>query len=134
MQTKLTKRVKQSPPFWLSLFRTKQLVNISFPTSNIARYAGFVKVLLKIFNVLGGDIINASDKAFVIKVRKRMIDLGINQRILAEKIGISPAYISQIFTGERDLTIDIQRRIIDVLWQKEPNEEIGKRRNNDKYT
>ena len=74
----------------------------------------------------GGDIINASDKAFVIKVRKRMIDLGINQRILAEKIGISPAYISQIFTGERDLTIDIQRRIIDELWQKEPNE-TGKR-------
>ena len=127
LQTKLTKRVKQSPPFWLSLFRTKQLVNISFPTSNIAHYAGFVKVLLKIINILGGDIINASDKAFVIKVRKRMIDLGINQRILAEKIGISPAYISQIFTGERDLTIDIQRRIIDVLWQKEPNEETEKR-------
>ena len=102
-------------------------MNISFPTSNIAHYAGFVKVLLKIFNILGGDIINASDKAFVIKVRKRMIDLGINQRILAEKIGISPAYISQIFTGERDLTIDIQRRIIDVLWQKEPNEETEKR-------
>ena len=102
-------------------------MNISFPTSNIAHYAGFVKVLLKIINILGGDIINASDKAFVIKVRKRMIDLGINQRILAEKIGISPAYISQIFTGERDLTIDIQRRIIDVLWQKEPNEETEKR-------
>ena len=102
-------------------------MNISFPTSNIAHYAGFVKVLLKIINILGGDIINASDKAFVIKVRKRMIDLGINQRILAEKIGISPAYISQIFTGERDLTIDIQWRIIDVLWQKEPNEETEKR-------
>lgn len=83
--------------------------------------------MLLFYKIFGGDIINASDKAFVIKVRKRMIDLGINQRILAEKIGISPAYISQIFTGERDLTIDIQRRIIDVLWQKEPNEETGKR-------
>lgn len=103
-------------------------MNISCPTSNIAHYARFVKVLLLLFyKIFGGDIINASDKAFVIKVRKRMIDLGINQRILAEKIGISPAYISQIFTGERDLTIDIQRRIIDVLWQKEPNEETGKR-------
>lgn len=103
-------------------------MNIGFPTTNIAHYAGFVKVLLLLFyKNFGGDIINASDKAFVIKVRKRMIDLGINQRILAEKIGISPAYISQIFTGERDLTIDIQRRIIDVLWQKEPNEETGKR-------
>ena len=102
-------------------------MNIGFPTTNIAHYASFVKILLLLFyKIFGGDIINASDKAFVIKVRKRMIDLGINQRILAEKIGISPAYISQIFTGERDLTIDIQRRIIDVLWQKEPNE-AGKR-------
>lgn len=65
----------------------------------------------------GGDIINASEKVFVIKARKRMIDLGINQRILAKRIGVSAAYISQIFSGERSLTVDIEQRIKNELWQ-----------------
>lgn len=47
-----------------------------------------------------------------------MIDLEINQRVLARKIGVSPAYISQIFSGERSLTIDIERRIKNELWDK----------------
>ena len=61
--------------------------------------------------------INASEKAFVIKARKRMIDLGINQRILAERIGVSAPYISQIFKGERSLTVDVERRIKNELWK-----------------
>ena len=61
--------------------------------------------------------INASEKAFVIKARKRMIDLGINQRILAKRIGISAPYISQIFSGDRPLTPDIERRIKNELWK-----------------
>ena len=61
--------------------------------------------------------INASEKAFVIKARKRMIDLGINQRILAKRIGISDSYISQIFSGNRPLTLDIERRIKNELWK-----------------
>ena len=61
--------------------------------------------------------INASEKAFVIKARKRMIDLGINQRILAERIGVSAPYISQIFNGERSLTEDVEKRIKLVLWK-----------------
>ena len=61
--------------------------------------------------------INASEKAFVIKARKRMIDLGINQRILAERIGVSAPYISQIFSGDRSLTPDIERRIKSELWK-----------------
>ena len=61
--------------------------------------------------------INASEKAFIIKARKRMIDLGINQRILAKRIGISDSYISQIFSGNRPLTLDIERRIKNELWK-----------------
>ena len=61
--------------------------------------------------------INASEKAFVIKARKRMIDLGIKQRILAERIGLSAPYISQIFKGERALTVDVERRIKNELWK-----------------
>lgn len=61
--------------------------------------------------------ITASEKAFVIKARKRMIDLGINQRMLAERIGVSAPYISQIFSGERSLTEDVEQRIKNELWK-----------------
>lgn len=46
-----------------------------------------------------------------------MIDLGINQRILAERIGVSAPYISQIFKGERALTVDVEQRIKNELWK-----------------
>ena len=46
-----------------------------------------------------------------------MIDLGINQRILAERIGLSAPYISLIFKGERALTADVEQRIKNELWK-----------------
>lgn len=116
---KIHKEDKATLAVNLSSFTAKRFVKYFLLTHNIAQMSCFVKILLLLFlTKAGGDIINASEKAFVIKARKRMIDLGINQRILAKRIGVSAAYISQIFTGERSLTVDIEQRIKNELWHE----------------
>ena len=63
----------------------------------------------------GGGNITAKEKAFVIKTRKRMITVGINDRELAEKLNISRSYLSMIFSGSRTMTKEIRERIRLVL-------------------
>lgn len=63
----------------------------------------------------GGETITAKEKAFVIKARKRMVTVGMNDRDLAEKLNISRSYLSMIFSGSRTMTEDIRERIRLVL-------------------
>ena len=63
----------------------------------------------------GGGNITAKEKAFVIKVRKRMVTVGMNDRELAEKLNISRSYLSMIFSGSRTMTEEIRERIRLVL-------------------
>lgn len=65
--------------------------------------------------IKGGVIITAKEKAFVIKARKRMVTVGMNDRELAEKLNISRSYLSMIFSGSRTMTEDIRERIRLVL-------------------
>lgn len=60
-------------------------------------------------------IITAKEKAFVIKARKRMVVIGMNDRELAEKLGMSRSYISMVFSGKRALTDEVKERIRLVL-------------------
>lgn len=63
----------------------------------------------------GGENITAKEKAFVIKARKRMVTVGMNDRELAEKLNISPSYLSMLFSGSRTMTDEIRGRIRLVL-------------------
>lgn len=63
----------------------------------------------------GGETITAKEKAFVIKARKRMVVIGMNDRELAEKLGMSRSYISMMFSGKRALTDEVKERIRLVL-------------------
>ena len=63
----------------------------------------------------GGGNITAKEKAFVIKARKRMVTVGMNDRELAEKLNISRSYLSMIFSGSRTMTEEIRERIRLVL-------------------
>ena len=63
----------------------------------------------------GGGNITAKEKAFVIRARKRMITVGMNDRELAEKLNISRSYLSMIFSGSRAMTEEIRERIRLVL-------------------
>lgn len=60
-------------------------------------------------------IITAKEKAFVIKARKCMVTVGMNDRELAEKLNISRSYLSMIFSGSRAMTEEIRERIRLVL-------------------
>ncbi len=51
----------------------------------------------------------------MLKVRKRLIDLDMNQRSLAAKAGLSKSYISQLLKGKRTLSDDIKQRIMTAL-------------------
>lgn len=48
-------------------------------------------------------------------IRERMFDQGLNQKELAEKLGISPSRVSEYLNGKTDPTISVARRIHDVL-------------------
>lgn len=63
----------------------------------------------------GGGNITTKEKAFVIKARKRMVTVGMNDRELAEKLNISRSYLSMIFSGSRTMTEEIRERIRLVL-------------------
>lgn len=63
----------------------------------------------------GGENITAKEKAFVIKARKRMVTVGMNDRELAEKLNISRSYLSMLFSGSRTMTDEIRERIRLVL-------------------
>lgn len=44
--------------------------------------------------------------AFVDNVRERMADLGLSQKDLAERLGVTQGYVSQILSGHRRPGLD----------------------------
>lgn len=55
------------------------------------------------------------EKAFVKRVRKRLIDLEWKQRTLAQRLGVDESYVSMLLNGKRAITADLKRRITDVM-------------------
>ncbi len=58
---------------------------------------------------------NEREKAFVKRVRKRLIDLEWEQRTLAQRLGVDESYVSMLLNGKRSITADLKRRITDVM-------------------
>lgn len=58
---------------------------------------------------------NEREKAFVKRVRKRLIDLEWEQRTLAQRLGVDESYVSMLLNGKRTITADLKRRITDVM-------------------
>ncbi|MGI6225709.1 MAG: helix-turn-helix domain-containing protein [Peptococcales bacterium] len=54
-------------------------------------------------------------KEIVRRIKKYMKDRGLNQGELAEKIGISSGYISELFTCKKDMNLRVIKGIADVL-------------------
>lgn len=64
-------------------------------------------------------MIIAESKNFGIEVKKRLLDIGMKQTELAEKVGVSESYISEVLSGKRD-AIDTRKKILSII-----GEEIG---------
>lgn len=64
-------------------------------------------------------LIIAESKNFGIEVKKRLLDIGMKQTELAEKVGVSESYISEVLSGKRD-AIDTRKKILSII-----GEEIG---------
>ena len=52
------------------------------------------------------------------KIKKRMIDLGMSSKELAEKLEIDPRYVSKILRGERS-GLKYRKRIREILKMEE---------------
>lgn len=52
------------------------------------------------------------------KLKKKLIDLGISNKELAEELGIDPRYVSKIIRGERSGR-KYRKRISDILRDRE---------------
>ena len=48
-------------------------------------------------------------------IRKRMTTLGMKQNALAEKVGISPGYLSEILSGKKQPSLDTLERLAEAL-------------------
>ena len=71
-------------------------------------------VILKDAERIPSDVVNALlDGLNPIKIWRK--HRGINQKSLAEMVGIRPAYLSQIETGERDGSVQVLRKIASAL-------------------
>lgn len=55
-----------------------------------------------------------ANKEFGKRVKRRLLDVGMTSRELAEILGIDPRYVSMICTGKRS-GIKYRRRIMDIL-------------------
>lgn len=55
---------------------------------------------------------------FGIEVKKKLIELNVSQKIIAEKLGIKPGYLSDILKGNR-YAPDKRRRIVSILCELE---------------
>lgn len=54
-------------------------------------------------------------QGIAIKVLKKLDMLGWSQKLLAEKLGVSPQQVSKIVSGKENLTIETQIRLQEVL-------------------
>ncbi len=59
-------------------------------------------------------MIIVESKNFGIEVKKRLLDIGMKQTELAEKIGVSESYISEVLSGKRD-AIDTRKKILSII-------------------
>lgn len=71
----------------------------------------FVKILEGGMQIL---VITVESKNFGIEVKKRLLDIGMKQAELAEKMGVSESYISEILSGKRD-AFDARKKILSVI-------------------
>jgi len=55
-----------------------------------------------------------ANKEFGKRVKRRLLDVGMTSRELAELLGIKPQYVSQICTGKRS-GIKHKRKIMEIL-------------------
>lgn len=55
-----------------------------------------------------------ANKEFGRRVKRRLLDVGMTSRELAELLGIKPQYVSQICTGKRS-GIKHKRKIMEIL-------------------
>lgn len=52
---------------------------------------------------------------FAVEIEKAMEEGGITKREMAAKLGVSPARVTKILSGEANLTIETMNRIAEVL-------------------
>lgn len=67
------------------------------------------------------QILILESKNFGIGVKKRLLDIGMKQAELAEKIGVSESYISEVLSGKRG-AFDIRRKIVSIIEETEKTE------------
>ena len=53
--------------------------------------------------------------AFVSNVRERMAELGLSQKDVAERLGVTQSYVSQILSGHRRPGLDSLEEFAEVL-------------------
>ncbi len=54
-------------------------------------------------------------QTIAIKVLKKLDKLGWSQKLLAEKLGVSPQQVNKIVSGKENLTIETQVRLQEIL-------------------
>lgn len=70
--------------------------------------------LLDWFDSLGHGYVGMAEEeklSFAVYIDRRMKELGISRSELAEKIGSSPAYISKVLRGDKNLTIESMAKL-----------------------
>lgn len=56
-------------------------------------------------------------KNFGIEVKKRLLDMGMKQTELAEKIGVSESYISEVLSGKRE-SLNARKKILSIIKER----------------
>lgn len=67
-------------------------------------------------------LIILESKSFGIEIKKRLLDIGMKQAELAEKIGVSESYISEVLSGKRE-AFDTRRKIVSIIEDTERTEQ-----------
>lgn len=72
--------------------------------------------------ILSNLVADYSDEHFAINdpdlaevIREHMFELGLSQKDLAEKLGVSPSRVSEYLNGKSNPTLSVARRIYEVL-------------------
>jgi len=65
-----------------------------------------------------------SDENFGIEVKKKLLDMRMQQIELAERVGISKAYLSEILSGKKE-AIDVKRKILSAINFENESERVS---------